>query len=133
MALEMTWYMRNMLLRDSDWASMAHSLEIRVPLVDVVFLQRVVPLLARCPGLGKKQFAMASWGNPPQELLARPKTGVPYIIRPLGSLDPFLYRQSRFGNVALPLKRLYERLFDIPNLNHAAAIHYAAQSERRHT
>lgn len=30
-ALESTWYMRNMLLRDSDWAGMAHSLEIRVP------------------------------------------------------------------------------------------------------
>ena len=29
-ALESTWYMRNQLLRDSDWAGMAHSLEIRV-------------------------------------------------------------------------------------------------------
>ena len=34
-ALEMTWYMRNQVLRDSDWAGMAHSLEIRVPLVDL--------------------------------------------------------------------------------------------------
>lgn len=57
------------------------------------------------------------------------KTGVPYIITPHGSLDPFLYRQSRFGKMALPLKRLYERLFDIPNLNHAAAIHYTTQEE----
>src|SRR5439155_17221884 len=32
--LESCWYMRNQLLRDSDWAGMAHSLEIRVPLVD---------------------------------------------------------------------------------------------------
>ena len=31
-ALELTWYMRNQLLRDADWAGMAHSLEIRVPL-----------------------------------------------------------------------------------------------------
>ena len=28
-ALESTWYMRNQLLRDSDWAGMAHSLEIQ--------------------------------------------------------------------------------------------------------
>ena len=28
-ALETTWFMKNMLLRDADWASMAHSLEIR--------------------------------------------------------------------------------------------------------
>ena len=27
-ALEINWYMRNQLLRDSDWASMAHSLEL---------------------------------------------------------------------------------------------------------
>ena len=34
-ALELQWYMRNQLLRDSDWAGMAHSIEIRVPFVDV--------------------------------------------------------------------------------------------------
>ena len=38
-ALEMQWYMKNQLLRDTDWASMAHSLEVRVPLVDVTLLQ----------------------------------------------------------------------------------------------
>ncbi|HVT58065.1 MAG TPA: asparagine synthase (glutamine-hydrolyzing) [Thermoanaerobaculia bacterium] len=32
--LESAHYMRNQLLRDADWASMAHSLELRVPLVD---------------------------------------------------------------------------------------------------
>ncbi len=34
--LETRLYMRNQLLRDSDWASMAHSLELRVPLVDPI-------------------------------------------------------------------------------------------------
>ena len=34
-ALEHEWYMRCQLLRDADWASMAHSLELRVPFVDV--------------------------------------------------------------------------------------------------
>ncbi|HEU0037830.1 MAG TPA: asparagine synthase (glutamine-hydrolyzing), partial [Verrucomicrobiae bacterium] len=43
--LEMCWYMRNQLLRDSDWAGMAHSLEIRVPLVDVALLRAVAPML----------------------------------------------------------------------------------------
>jgi asparagine synthase (glutamine-hydrolysing) len=28
-------FMRNQLLRNADWSSMAHSLELRVPLVDV--------------------------------------------------------------------------------------------------
>ncbi len=43
-ALEMQWYMRNQLLRDADWAGMAHSLEIRVPLVDLQLLQHFVEL-----------------------------------------------------------------------------------------
>ena len=37
-ALEMTCYMRNQLLRDADWAGMAHGLEIRVPLLDLGLL-----------------------------------------------------------------------------------------------
>ncbi len=33
-ALESTHYLRNQLLRDADWAGMAHGVEIRVPLAD---------------------------------------------------------------------------------------------------
>ncbi len=36
--LETSLYMRNQLLRDADWAGMAHSIEIRVPYVDPFFL-----------------------------------------------------------------------------------------------
>src|SRR5262249_50205559 len=32
-ALESSWYMRNHLLRDTDWSSMAHGVEARVPLL----------------------------------------------------------------------------------------------------
>ncbi len=44
--LESAFYLRNQLLRDADWAGMAHSLEIRTPLVDSVLLARVAPLFA---------------------------------------------------------------------------------------
>src|SRR4029079_7397429 len=44
--LESVRYMRNRLLRDSDWASMAHSLEIRVPWVDSRLTERVIGLAA---------------------------------------------------------------------------------------
>lgn len=47
MALEMAGYMRNQLLRDADWAGMAHSLEIRVPLVDLVLFRRWLPIAVR--------------------------------------------------------------------------------------
>jgi asparagine synthase (glutamine-hydrolysing) len=43
--LESSLYMRNQLLRDADWASMAHSLEVRVPLVDATLLKATAPLL----------------------------------------------------------------------------------------
>jgi asparagine synthase (glutamine-hydrolysing) len=42
--MEASLYMRNQLLRDTDWASMAHSLEVRTPLVDSVLLSRFVAL-----------------------------------------------------------------------------------------
>lgn len=56
------------------------------------------------------------------------RQGVPYIIRPHGSLDPYLYGTSSAGSVRL--KRLYERWFDLPNLHAAGAIHYTAEEER---
>lgn len=56
------------------------------------------------------------------------KAGVPYLISPHGSLDPFLYKQSRYN---VFLKRAYEFFFDLPNLNHATAIHYTADEEAK--
>ena len=55
------------------------------------------------------------------------KQGVPYIICPHGSLDPYLYDKS---SRSVSLKRLYERWFDLPNLHSASAIHYTAEEER---
>jgi len=40
---ENTMYLRNQLLRDSDWASMAHGVEVRTPLVDIRLLENLVP------------------------------------------------------------------------------------------
>lgn len=59
--------------------------------------------------------------------LAR-RRGVPYVICPRGSLDPFLYRQS---SRSVLLKRLWERLFAFPNLHGASAIHYTTEDERQ--
>jgi asparagine synthase (glutamine-hydrolysing) len=58
--LEMTRYMRNQLLRDTDAMSMAHSLEVRVPLLDdrVVDVAVSVPAAIRNrPGKGLLQAA----------------------------------------------------------------------------
>jgi len=55
------------------------------------------------------------------------KEGVPYVIRPHGGLDPYLYSKSARS---MAIKRLYERWFDLPNLQAAGAIHYTAEEER---
>jgi asparagine synthase (glutamine-hydrolysing) len=74
-ALEAGWYMRNQLLRDTDWASMSHSLEVRVPLVDWTLWQRVIPLIHAHPTLGKRALAGIPTTPLPSSVLDRPKTG----------------------------------------------------------
>ena len=74
-ALEAVWYMRNQLLRDADWASMAHSIEVRVPLVDVTLWRTLTPLLASPHPPGKQSLAHSPARPLPPEVLNRPKTG----------------------------------------------------------
>jgi len=51
------------------------------------------------------------------------RAGVPYLVRPHGTLDPYLFRRHRRRKV------LYERLFEWRNLNRAAAIHFTTRDE----
>ena len=74
-ALEMSWYMRHQLLNDADWAGMAHSLEIRLPLVDVPFLKAAAPWIAAHPGITKRKVATAATPELPLALLDKSKTG----------------------------------------------------------
>lgn len=74
-ALEMTWYMRQQLLRDADWAGMAHSLEIRVPLVDLELLRQVAPLLALKERPTKIDLGLTPDRPLPEEVLGREKSG----------------------------------------------------------
>ena len=75
-ALESTNYLKNQLLRDADWAGMAHSLEIRAPLVDFATMNALAPAL---PGLsatlGKRALAAAPSQPLPDEIVERSKTG----------------------------------------------------------
>jgi len=74
--LESSNYMRNQLLRDSDWAGMAHSLEIRVPLVDWQLAKTLSPSLATLvPGAGKAALALSPSLPLPETIRRRAKTG----------------------------------------------------------
>lgn len=73
-ALESCWYMRNQLLRDTDWSSMAHGLEVRVPFVDARLLEQLAPAIASDSPPSKRDLAACARALPP-EMLSRPKTG----------------------------------------------------------
>jgi asparagine synthase (glutamine-hydrolysing) len=76
-SLEMNRYMRNQLLRDADWAGMAHSIEIRVPFVDVALLKALAPFLhGRDPF--RKPFVAKSCNL---VLPERPKSGFSIPVR----------------------------------------------------
>jgi asparagine synthase (glutamine-hydrolysing) len=82
--LEGSLYMRNQLLRDSDWASMAHSVEVRTPLVDAVLLRQIAPVLLEvgrdCKGVLGAML--------PDWLRYRPKTGFFIPVREWMDLPP---------------------------------------------
>ena len=73
--LEAALYMRNQLLRDTDWASMAHSLEVRTPLVDAWLLRQLAPIAVQQGSRCKQYFAMAPRPPLPEWLRNRPKSG----------------------------------------------------------
>jgi asparagine synthase (glutamine-hydrolysing) len=75
-AIESATYLRNQLLRDSDWASMSHSVELRTPLVDTHLLTSLEPWLASFGGFPGKAL-LANAPRPPlgSDVTNRRKTG----------------------------------------------------------
>ena len=115
--MESSQYMRNQLLRDSDWASMASSVELRVPLVDA-WLHRQLAAASFQPArrLGKAALVRRLAPELPAALWHRPKSGfyVPVLewLRP-GELGP---AASNLGgrSRALALLVLAELGVDLP-------------------
>ena len=95
--LESSNYMRNQLLRDADWAGMAHNLEIRVPLVDWQLAKALSPSLATLvPGAGKQALALSPSFPLPESILRRAKTG---FVVPTGN-----WMTHASGKTNLPTK-----------------------------
>ena len=67
--------MRNQLLRDADWAGMAHSLEIRVPLVDVVLLRRWLSIAAHRLPFDRQRLLESADSAVAAIVGGRPKSG----------------------------------------------------------
>jgi asparagine synthase (glutamine-hydrolysing) len=104
--LESTQYMRNQLLRDADWVGMAHSLEIRVPLVDFKLLRALAPVIpALKAGSGKAALAKAPAKPLPNDIVNRAKTGfnVPtgnWISAAVGGSDPTVNESRAKGLIS---------------------------------
>jgi asparagine synthase (glutamine-hydrolysing) len=79
--LESCWYMRNQLLRDADWAGMAHSLEIRVPFVDTVLLLSAARWTTNRTPASKKTLSQIPVRRLPDTVVSRPKTGFSIPVR----------------------------------------------------
>jgi asparagine synthase (glutamine-hydrolysing) len=74
--METAQYMRNQLLRDSDWAAMASSVELRVPFVDA-WLERRLAAHGFAPARQEGKAALVRRLAPelPAALFERPKSG----------------------------------------------------------
>jgi asparagine synthase (glutamine-hydrolysing) len=119
--LESTCYLRNQLIRDSDWASMAHSLELRTPLVDANLLEVLGPYVSDFKnGVGKAMLAGSPLKPVPKAIINRPKTG---FSLPMAQWLSDATELSAWENVPLlskpgtPWARLWaqiviERIFD---------------------
>jgi len=76
--LESHFYMRNTLLRDSDFMSMAHGLELRLPFLDRALVEACfrIPGERKLQGNSPKGLLLASLGvELPKDIVNRPKRG----------------------------------------------------------
>jgi len=79
--LELTRYMRNQLLRDSDVMSMAWSLELRVPYVDRKLVEAVARISTRLRLSPAKQILLDAVPEVPAWVRNRPKRGFAFPFR----------------------------------------------------
>ena len=75
MYLEIKYYLCSKLLRDIDWTSMSHSVEMRTPFVDIFLYQKLIPLIKSNPKINKLNLLNCFKDNLPKELFKRKKTG----------------------------------------------------------
>ena len=103
-AWELRTYMADMLLRDSDVMSMAHSLELRVPFIDGPFIEWLWAQPARFKaggGQAKSALADALRGLLPEAIRRREKQGftLPFPVWMRRELRPFL--EDTFATASL--------------------------------
>ncbi|MDF5717165.1 MAG: asparagine synthase (glutamine-hydrolyzing) [Rhizonema sp. NSF051] len=107
--LELSGYMRNQLLRDSDVMSMAWGLELRVPLVDRTLLEAVGSVPSNIRLAAGKQLLIAAVSELPEWVVNRPKRGFsfPFEEWMAGEWREYFSNVNILQNI--PLKPWYRR------------------------
>lgn len=100
--LESRMYLLNQLLRDSDWASMAHGLELRTPWVDRELLRRVAPHLGQPTEPPKAPLIELPTTPLPAAVVARPKTGFGTPVAQWQQSSPLLQAWKRHRRLRAP-------------------------------
>jgi asparagine synthase (glutamine-hydrolysing) len=116
---EITTYLQNILLRDTDQMSMAHALEVRVPFLDHRLVESVIamPDEWKLQGDYNKSLLIDAFPNLlPEEVYKRTKQGftLPYEKWMRNELKPFCDQQIEFLGLqpyfnAAQLNQLYQR------------------------
>lgn len=92
--LEIKYYLCSKLLRDSDWTSMANSVEMRLPFVDWFFFKKIIPLLKL--NINKKLLLECFREKLPKEIFHRKKTG--FGIPHNEYLDLYNYGKKKYSH-----------------------------------
>jgi asparagine synthase (glutamine-hydrolysing) len=104
-------YMHDVLLRDTDQMSMAHALEVRVPLIDHVLADYVmaVPDPIKAPGATPKPLLVESLGSRlPREIVHRPKRGFTLPFEPWMRNQLRGFCENRLGAGGLAGRGLFD-------------------------
>src|SRR2546426_328365 len=97
-------YMHDVLLRDTDQMSMAHALEVRVPLLDHTLVEYLMGLPDACKrsnGTPKRLLVESLDGLLPDEIVHRPKQGytLPFAVWMRGALRRFCEDRLDAGRI----------------------------------
>ena len=101
---DLNFYMANQLLKDTDFMSMAHSVEIRVPFLDHVLVEYLssLPVKVKLRGEINKLLLVESVKDLlPQEIFNRPKMGFTFPFQ------KWLKESSSIANYQLPITKVH--------------------------
>jgi asparagine synthase (glutamine-hydrolysing) len=97
--LELSNYLKNTLLRDCDVMSMAHALEVRVPLIDHLLVEKVLPVRGalKLSNRENKPLLLAAVPGLPRRVASRAKMGftLPFDAWFRGPLRPWMEAMLR--------------------------------------